>query len=323
MSKLPQLIGQEFDKLWLQYKESSQITKVWACSPFVAKYCLKNINFPNLKTRNELPDIENLDENKLMQVLRIYRQQEMVRIAWNDLAGLTNIEQSFYDLTKLAEDILQMTVNKLYQDLSQNLGIPYNSNNEKQEFVVFAMGKLGGGELNFSSDIDLIFAYPENGETKGGRRSLSNQEFFTRLGQKLIKIINTITADGFVFRVDMRLRPFGDSGALVVDFNSLENYYETHAREWERYALIKCRAIAGNIKAGDEFIEMIKPFIYRRYLDYGVFESLRDLKAQIDSEIRRKNREHDIKLGLGGIREIEFICQAFQLIYGGRQPALQ
>src|SRR5690606_7329479 len=174
-----------------------------------------------------------------------------------------------------------------------------------------------------SSDIDLIFGYPEGGETEGVKRPLDNQEFFIRLGQKLIKALDAITVDGFVFRTDMRLRPYGSSGALVFSFNALEQYYQDQGRDWERYAMIKARVVGGDQVAGAELLEMLRPFVYRRYLDFSAIEALRAMKLLIQQEVRRKGMSENIKLGAGGIREIEFIAQAFQLIHGGRDLSLQ
>jgi glutamate-ammonia-ligase adenylyltransferase len=184
------------------------------------------------------------------------------------------------------------------------------------------MGKLGAWELNFSSDIDLIFCYEEDGELSD-RKNTTYGEFFTHLARQLVKVLDEVTADGFVFRTDTRLRPFGSSGPLVMTLDGMENYYQTQAREWERYAMIKVRPVAGDIETGKKFMAMIRPFVYRRYLDYGAFEELRSLKFQIIQELQRKDRMDNIKLGLGGIREIEFIGQAFQLIRGGNEKQLQ
>lgn len=185
------------------------------------------------------------------------------------------------------------------------------------------MGKLGAGELNFSSDIDLIFAYPEDGETRGGPRSVTHEDYFRRLGQRLIQALNAVTADGFVFRVDMRLRPFGDSGPLVMSFDAMEEYYQAHGREWERYAWIKAAVVAGDRAAGEQLLRQLRPFVFRRYLDFSAYHSLREMKALIAEQVKRKGLEDNIKLGAGGIREIEFIGQAFQLIRGGRETELQ
>jgi glutamate-ammonia-ligase adenylyltransferase len=185
------------------------------------------------------------------------------------------------------------------------------------------MGKLGGGELNLSSDIDLIYCYPEPGTTDGGRKSLSNQEFFIRVGQRVIKLLDAKTVDGFVFRVDMRLRPFGSSGPLVVNFNALEVYYQQHGRDWERYAMIKARAITGSAASTQPLADLKRAFVYRRYTDYGALDALREMRQMIAAETLRSSLQDNIKRGYGGIREIEFIVQCKQLIHGGRNPELQ
>ena len=263
------------------------------------------------------------EEQELHRQLRLFRQREMVRIIWRDLAGWADLAETVRDLSKLADVCIEQTLDLLHQWQSESLGKPCNADGDEQHLLVIGMGKLGAGELNLSSDIDLIFAYPEEGETQGGRKQLTNEEYFTRLGRKLIQALDNVTADGFVFRVDMRLRPFGDSGALVASFDSLESYYQTQGREWERYAMIKARVITGSEQAKQELVQMLTPFVYRRYLDYGVFESLREMKVMIARQLRQKGMEDNIKLGAGGIREIEFIGQVFQLIYGGRDQPLQ
>ena len=262
-------------------------------------------------------------EEQLSQVLRVVRRREMVRIIWRDLNRLADLSETTRVLSELADGTTHAALSWLHRDLAIDLGEPMNSQGEKQRMAVIGMGKLGANELNLSSDIDLIFTFPENGETVGGRRSLSNQEFFTRLGKRLIRVLDAPTADGFVFRVDMRLRPFGSSGPLVASFDAMEQYYQTQGREWERYALIKARIIAGDIDAGDRLLTELRPFVFRKYIDYSAFESLRDMKAMIERENRIKGRESNVKLGAGGIREVEFIAQAFQLIRGGRDLELQ
>ncbi|HEB56188.1 MAG TPA: bifunctional [glutamate--ammonia ligase]-adenylyl-L-tyrosine phosphorylase/[glutamate--ammonia-ligase] adenylyltransferase, partial [Gammaproteobacteria bacterium] len=167
------------------------------------------------------------------------------------------------------------------------------------------------------------FAYREEGVVEMGGKTLTHAQFFTRLGQRLIAALDRLTAEGFVFRVDMRLRPFGESGALAASFPAIENYYLIHGREWERYAMIKARPVAGERQAGVQLMAMLKPFVYRRYLDFGAYESLREMKTMLMHEVRRKGLAQNIKLGTGGIREVEFIAQVFQLIRGGREPALQ
>ncbi|NQY27431.1 MAG: bifunctional [glutamate--ammonia ligase]-adenylyl-L-tyrosine phosphorylase/[glutamate--ammonia-ligase] adenylyltransferase [Piscirickettsiaceae bacterium] len=273
------------------------------------------------RLRSMLNDIA--DETMLHQKLRHFRQREMVRIIWRDLAGWADLAETVRDLSAMADACIQQSLAILHQWQVTDFGTPCNTDGDEQQLVVLGMGKLGAGELNLSSDIDLIFTYPDSGETQGGRKSLSNEEFFTRLGRKLIQSLDNVTVDGFVFRVDMRLRPFGDSGALVACYDAMEDYYQTQGREWERYAMIKARAITGSEQAQKEILGLLRPFVYRRYLDYGVFDSLREMKSMIVGQLRRKGMEDNVKLGIGGIREIEFIGQVFQLIYGGRDKPLQ
>ena len=191
-----------------------------------------------------------------------------------------------------------------------------------QRLVVLAFGKLGGGELNFSSDIDLILAFAENGQTDGAR-SLANEAFFARVGQQLVKLLAEITVDGYVFRVDLRLRPFGSAGRIAMSFSAMEQYYQREGRDWERYAWIKARPVAGDIASGNRLIEMLRPFVYRRYLDYTAFAGLREMKALIDAEVARKDLAQHLKLGPGGIREVEFVVQLLQLIRGGRELGMR
>ncbi|MBD3670262.1 MAG: bifunctional [glutamate--ammonia ligase]-adenylyl-L-tyrosine phosphorylase/[glutamate--ammonia-ligase] adenylyltransferase [Gammaproteobacteria bacterium] len=263
------------------------------------------------------------DETSLHAELRRYRRREMVRIAWRDIVGWSHLNETMQDLSSLADSCVDLALNKLHQWQCRDIGTPCNADGEPQQLVVVGMGKLGANELNYSSDIDLIYCFPEHGETRDGPRTMSNEQFFTRLGQRLTQAINNPTVDGFVFRVDLRLRPFGDSGPPVMSFDGMENYYTTHGREWERYAMIKARVIAGDQTAGQELMEMLRPFVFRRYLDFGSYENLRDMKEMIAREVTRKGMEDNVKLGPGGIREVEFIGQAFQLIRGGQDRALQ
>ena len=189
-----------------------------------------------------------------------------------------------------------------------------------QHLLVIGMGKLGGEELNVSSDVDLIFLYPEEGESTGPR-PLSGNEYFTRLGRKLINALGAYTADGHVFRVDMRLRPYGESGPLAMSFAMLENYLLSQGREWERYAWVKAREITG--QPTQELMQLVTPFVYRRHLDFSAIASLRELHAQIRTEVARRDLHDNIKLGAGGIREIEFVAQVFQLVRGGRDAGLR
>jgi len=316
----------------------SLLGRQWACSEFVARACIRRpamlhrLVGEGFESARTLADYHRLlsraldeagqEEAALMVALRRLRQQEMLRICWRDLAGFADVVQTLRELSDFAEAVVTATVDRLHQQLTETLGVPKNSEGEEQRLLVLAMGKLGGRELNFSSDIDLIFAYADDGETEGGRR-LSNHEFFLRLARQLVKLLDEITGDGFVFRVDTRLRPYGDSGPLVMNFNALEQYYQLQGRNWERYAMIKARILGGNESDRRYLRSMLRPFVYRRYLDFGAFESIREMKGMIEAEVRRKGLKGNIKLGSGGIREIEFIGQTFQLIRGGRERGLQ
>lgn len=265
-----------------------------------------------------------VDEQQLGTLLRRWRNRQQLRIIWRDLARQADLGETCRDLSEMADASIDLAYAWLYPRHCAQFGTPIGRRTgEVQQMVVLGMGKLGAVELNLSSDIDLIFAYPEGGETEGVKRPLDNQEFFIRLGQRLIKALDAITVDGFVFRVDMRLRPYGSAGALVLSFNALEQYYQDQGRDWERYAMIKARVVAGDQAAGAQLLEMLRPFVYRRYLDFSAIEALRAMKLLIQQEVRRKGMAENIKLGAGGIREVEFIAQAFQLIHGGRDLSLQ
>jgi glutamate-ammonia-ligase adenylyltransferase len=237
-----------------------------------------------------------------------------------DLAGWATLAEVTQTMTQLAEYTVQAALDWIAHDFSGSAGTPRSSKGEAQRLIVVGMGKLGGAELNVSSDIDLVFVYPEEGETDGPR-AISNHEYFLRVGRALIAALSELSEDGFVFRVDMRLRPYGDSGPLAVSFDMLENYLVTQGREWERYAWIKGRAVTGD--SADALMALVRPFIYRRHLDYSAFASMRELHRQIRREVERRDHADNIKLGRGGIREVEFIAQVFQLIRGGHDAALR
>jgi glutamate-ammonia-ligase adenylyltransferase len=264
------------------------------------------------------------DENHLARCLRRFRNRQQLRIIWREISRQAELVETCRDLSELADACIDLAYQWLYPRACQQFGSPIGQRGaQAQHMVILGMGKLGAHELNLSSDIDLIFAYPQGGETQGVKRTLDNQEFFTRLGQKLIKALDAITVDGFVFRTDMRLRPYGASGALVFSFNALEQYYQDQGRDWERYAMIKARVVGGDQQAGAQLLHMLRPFVYRRYLDFSAIDALRNMKQLIQQEVRRKDMAENIKLGAGGIREVEFIAQAFQLIHGGRDLSLQ
>lgn len=266
-------------------------------------------------------------EEKFHQALRWFRHQHLIRLIYRECNGLDSLADTTAALTELASQMIAASLAWHYPRLCTQLGAPVGRHSGRtQPLVVLGMGKLGAWELNLSSDIDLIFAFPESGYTHS-ERQLDNQQFFTRLGQKLIASLDTVTVDGFAFRVDMRLRPHGDSGALVSNFNAIEDYYQTQGRDWERFAMIKARPVAwvgeGGAQAADELMALLTPFTYRKYVDFSAFDSLRDMKNLINREVHRKGLQDDVKLGAGGIRELEFIGQAFQLIRGGRDPELR
>ena len=275
----------------------------------------------------------DLDESDFLAKIRITRQKLMLLMAVRDLSGKATLEEVMLAVTLLAEKALLMMTEYYAQLLRATFGCPLDSAHQEMKLWIIGMGKLGVKELNVSSDIDLIFLYDFDGQTQGGGKSLSHHEWFTLLGKKVIKGLSDLTAEGFVFRVDMRLRPNGDSGPLVCSLKMLEEYFLVQGREWERYAWIKARLVyplsqddgSGLCPA---LMKLVKPFVYRKYLDYGIVDAVRNLHQQIRYEANLRatqfpDRAADIKLGSGGIREIEFLAQMYQLIRGGQEQALR
>lgn len=261
-------------------------------------------------------------EENLLITLRLFRAEQMAALAWRDLTNQQSIQTSLTQTSLLADTLIMAAYNWLYQAQVERYGTPQGMYGP-QPMLILGMGKLGGKELNFSSDIDLIFAYPAKGDTDHPRKPVENQQFFTKLAQKLIAALNKTTPLGQVFRVDMRLRPFGDSGPLVAHFNALEDYYQDQGRQWERYAMIKARILNADSPYSAQLQAILAPFIYRRYLDFTTIDAIRDMKQLINKELRRRRLTGNIKLGAGGIREVEFFAQSFQLIHGGRETTLQ
>jgi [glutamine synthetase] adenylyltransferase / [glutamine synthetase]-adenylyl-L-tyrosine phosphorylase len=255
-------------------------------------------------------------------ILRRWRAAGSARLVWRDVLGLDEVEATLAGSTRLAETCLGCGLQALEGAFVQRHGRLLDRAGRPQRLVVFALGKLGGGELNFSSDIDLVYAYPEAGESDGPR-PLAAEDWCARLGRQLAKLLDERTAEGFCHRVDLRLRPFGNAGRVALSFGAMEQYFQREGRDWERYAWQKARPVAGDIEAGAAFLHELRPFVYRRYLDYGALDGLRAMKAAIAAEVARKELADDIKRGPGGIREIEFLVQALQLIRGGREPALR
>jgi glutamate-ammonia-ligase adenylyltransferase len=327
------------DLALLSAEQIAQTQRVFSLSDFIAESCINNTGLLTdiwqsgllLQASRTAEVVRHLNvqltacdsESSLLRTVRQFRRFHMCIIAWRELLQVAELTESLAHTSHLADSLIEGALNWLYQLQCKEQGTPVNEEGVKQQLVILAMGKLGGRELNFSSDIDLIFTYPETGETVGASRSVANQKFFQRLGQRLIAALHQFTADGFAYRVDMRLRPFGDSGPLVMSFNAFEEYYQNQGRDWERYAMVKARALGGNAETRVELEQMLRPFIYRRYVDFSAIDALRNMKAMIKAEVRRKGLKDNIKLGSGGIREVEFIAQTFQLIRGGREPVLQ
>ncbi len=329
-SLFPEMSGQpaiDFQQVcrWSQYVSASvqnhpDIVGDLAASGDLERQYPPGSLYRNIRKKLELAEsVDHFD-----RLLRIIRRREMVRIIFRDFSHRADLRQTMMDLSDLADGCIAGTVEFHYQENCRRSGIPVSPDGRAQKMCVLALGKLGARELNLSSDVDLIFLYDEQGEARSKTgETISNQAFFLRMSRQIIASLHEMTADGFVFRVDMRLRPYGESGALILHRAAMEKYFLEQGRDWERYAFIKARAVAGDRKLGDEFLGWLTPFVYRRHLDYGAVESLRDMKRLIDRQVELKELHEDIKLGPGGIREIEFIVQAHQLIHGGNVPSLR
>ena len=315
------------------------VSRFVACSEFAGQVLLREFrwftesvaSFSSVSNNGDLDDfvdaiaISDADSAEVQSKLRRFRNRYLLRVLWREVQQQADLDETLLQLSELADRLLDAATRYAQKNLEPRFGRARNAAGELIPLVVLGMGKLGGRELNFSSDIDIIFCYSENGETDGNR-TLSAQEYFARLSRHVIALIGEITVDGFVFRVDTRLRPFGDSGPPVVSLAALESYLLQHGRDWERYAYVKARIVGSQPSAEikeELYSDLIQPFVYRRYLDYGVFESVREMQNLIAAEVRRRELADNIKLGPGGIREAEFIVQALQLVRGGSEPALQ
>lgn len=315
------------------------LAAIVACSDFAANTLLREWPwFVEMRgSIDDAPDMETLerfvetvkrgemDAGQVKERLRRFRHRFMLQVLWREIKGIATLDETLSALSELADQLLDAAAVYATNELQDRFGVMRDDDGKPVSIVILGMGKLGGRELNFSSDIDLIFLFPSGAESDGGKR-LSPQEYFTRLSRKIVALLDEVTADGFAFRIDTRLRPFGDSGPPVVSFAALEAYLQQHGRGWERYAYVKARivgpqppaAVADELRKG-----LVRPFVYRRYLDFGVFESLREMQGMIAAEVRRRDMADNIKLGPGGIREIEFIVQSLQLVRGGSRPELQ
>ena len=356
LASIPPLLRAGVEHAWRRYTQAcsqtpdniavaasrAELARVWAGSEFVATSCIQNPDLPvELITGGELDrpltaarltaaaaDYFHaiVDEADLHRRLRRFRRRYMLCLAWRDLAGLADLKQTMHGVCALAEVCIQTALKWHSCWLELRFGTPRDEQGRAVHLVVVGLGKLGGGELNYSSDVDLMFAFSAAGATEAAsaqQKSISNQEYYIKLGRQLIAALDAVTTDGFVFRTDLRLRPNGDSGPIALSFAAMEHYYQTHGRDWERYALIKARVVAGDPQAGSALLNMLLPFVYRRYLDFGAFDSLREMRQLIVRQLQAQDLQHDIKLGWGGIREVEFYVQSHQLIRGGREAGLR
>lgn len=307
---------------------NERLAHVRRCSPFASGLLdryphwaedLSQAREPSPTALHEL-----LRERSLDAALRLHRNRCMLGIIWRDLCGLSSLDQTFAGLGMLATNCLQAALDHHHQLLAEKHGQPCTDDGQPQKLVVLALGKYGGGELNLSSDIDILFCYHSAGECASeGRRPLSADQFFTRQARAVIASLGEIQEEGFCFRVDTRLRPFGDSGPLCCSLSAMEQYYQREGRDWERYAWIKARPVAGDLQLGQRLMQLVRPFVYRRYIDFSAVEALQEMHLSVLDDARRSDRLDDIKRGPGGIREIEFLVQCFQLLRGGRETALQ
>ncbi len=323
----------------IQFKERhEEVLAVWFASPFIKRVCFSQPNWLESNYANntlhqdfdrddyeiELATVFSAANSveELRHLLRRTRAAAFARIAWRDLQSYSTVEQTLYELSLFADICLQKNMNWCFQWLQSRPSTGEFEKSLENSIVIFALGKLGGSELNFSSDVDVVFAYSDDG-TYNQEQHAKLTEFNLKAVQLFIKVLSEQTQDGFVFRVDTRLRPFGESGPLLPSFSSIDQYFQVHGRDWERYAWMKARVVAGDVQKGQDFLQEISPFIYRRYLDYGAMQSLREMKTLIENKAQLSFQNDDLKIGVGGIREIEFIAQMFQLIYGGRNSTLR
>jgi glutamate-ammonia-ligase adenylyltransferase len=314
--------------VWLS-RHGERLRHLFACSPFAAMVCAREpetlralVEDGSLAALPAALEDEASDGNAFAAALRQHRRRRMLAIVWRAVAENADPVDVMDETTQLADTAIRLAVHRAEQELSRRFGVPRDAGGRPQRLVTLAMGKLGGRELNFSSDVDLIFLFPSAGETDG-RRALSNEEFFTRVTRRVVSLLDERSAEGFVFRVDTRLRPFGASGSPVHSLAALEAYLQGHARAWERYAYVRARPVTGSEGDREAVMALLHPFVYRRYLDFGVLDSVREIRSLIGAEVQRRERHDDLKLGPGGIREVEFIVQTFQVLHGGRDRTLR
>jgi glutamate-ammonia-ligase adenylyltransferase len=332
---LPEVLREPVERWFERFGNSEHdrsLARLVACSEFAGHVLLRERDWfrDNVGGFDRAPvpgEVESFAaaSDDVKAALRRFRNRYMVHVLWREVHGLADLDETLTSLSSLADRMLEIAAREAERELEPRFGVARNAAGAKVPLVILGMGKLGGNELNFSSDIDIVFLYPEDGETDGARR-VSTQEYFGRLSRQVIALLDEPTADGFVFRIDTRLRPFGDSGPPVISFAALESYLLQHGRNWERYAYVKARVVGpspGEHVVADLHRNLIQPFVYRRYIDYGVFASLREMYAMIAAEVEKRELQDNVKLGPGGIREAEFVVQSLQLVRGGSAPELQ
>ncbi|MBP7158993.1 MAG: bifunctional [glutamate--ammonia ligase]-adenylyl-L-tyrosine phosphorylase/[glutamate--ammonia-ligase] adenylyltransferase [Thermomonas sp.] len=323
LAQLPANAGWRADAAFMVKLRALAIASDFALATLVAQPALlERLHADDGLAPSPPPLLEAGNRADWPRLLRRHRHAESTRLVWRDVIAGDAVDAILAGSTALAETCLQLALGALETEFAQRFGVLRDAGGRAQRLVVFGLGKLGGGELNFSSDIDLVYAYEHDGESDGAR-GITASDYFARLGQQLAKLLDEVTADGFCHRVDLRLRPFGNAGRVALSFAAMEQYFQREGRDWERYAWQKARPVAGDLAAGERFLAALRPFVYRRYLDFGALDGLRTMKAAIAAEVARKELAGDIKRGPGGIREIEFLVQALQLIHGGREPALR
>ena len=343
-TQMPARLEQDFQVLLQHLGETpvadhrDEILAVWYASPFVKRVCLAQPQWlqellvqDGLHADCSAEDYAELLKDVISRVasveevqreLRRLRYSAYARIAWRDLRQYSSVQQTLAELSNFAQICIDQSLTWCFEWLKSRPHAGQFEQSLPNSVIVFALGKLGGGELNFSSDVDIVFAYAGNADYTQDQQAKASS-FYLKLVQLLIKVLSEQTQDGFVFRIDTRLRPFGNAGALVPSLTAIDQYFQTTGRDWERYAWIRARAVAGDTDTGEQFLQDVSPFVYRRYHDYGVMQSLREMKAMVDQKANQAVNRNDLKIGQGGIREIEFVAQMFQLIYGGRDPDLR
>jgi glutamate-ammonia-ligase adenylyltransferase len=291
--------------------------------PEIVPIIIDGVNNKNLNNPFSLFEDLSYNLETLKYEIRRYRHLSLCYIASLTVNEVYSVPETISELSKVADNCLKYAAKWSMNKFNEEYGTSYDSNGNKQEIIIMALGKLGGHELNFSSDVDICFIYPDSDIFEAKKPRASEEDLYLNVARSIVDVISDNNEHGFVYRVDLKLRPFGDSGPVVMSSSAMEEYYQLYGREWERYALIKSRIIYGDPIEGRALMHKLRPFVYRRYMDFSIFESLREMRVMIEQEIKKKDKHDDIKIGRGGIRQIEFIAQSFQLVRGGKDPVFQ